>query len=322
MYLAVNKARELFCEYLTHEKRAAPRTVEAYVRDIKSFETFLAKSMMTDDVSLIDPMIIRAYLADLYGSNAPGSIARKLAALRGLFKYLKRQSICENNPAALVRTPRQGLKLPTYLSVDEAMSMADVDLGSSPRATRDTAMVEVLYGGGLRVSELVSLNFGDVDLKSGISKVVGKGQKERMVPLGKAAVLAISAYIEVRHLIVTGKGVPHATAMFINPSGGRLSVRSVQRMIRTRGLAIGARESVHPHALRHSFATHLLDGGADLRTIQELLGHASLSTTQTYTHVSIDGLMNVYDKAHPLAHRRNIGRHAPSKDENNDDVEK
>jgi integrase/recombinase XerC len=164
--------------------------------------------------------------------------------------------------------------------------------------------VETLYGGGLRVSELTNLNVDSVDLASGLVKVLGKGGRERIVPIGKAAKNAIIAYQQVRHLVVRKGKEGEAHALFLNRDGGRLSVRSVQRMVRKRGLALGTRESVHPHGLRHSFATHLLDGGADLRVIQELLGHASLSTTQTYTHISIDGLMLVYDKAHPLACRK------------------
>jgi integrase/recombinase XerC len=304
MSVTMDRARALFWEYLTHEKRVSPRTVTAYDRDIKGFAEFLHATGRPDDVTTVDITAIREYLAQLYGKAAAASIGRKLASLRGLFKFLKQRSLCTDNPAAQTRTPRIRRPLPRFLSVDEAIAFVEMDSGDQPAAKRDAAIVETLYGGGLRVSELTSLDVDSVDLGSGIAKVTGKGGKERIVPLGKAAARAIIAYQQVRPLLIRKgkKGDEHA--LFLNRDGGRLSARSVQRMVRKRGLALGTRESVHPHGLRHSFATHLLDGGADLRTIQELLGHASLSTTQTYTHISIDGLMQVYDKAHPLACRK------------------
>ncbi|MCP4196452.1 MAG: tyrosine recombinase XerC [Proteobacteria bacterium] len=300
----MERARALFREYLTHEKRVSPRTVTAYDRDIAGFAEFLHDTSRPDDVTTVDVMTIREYLAQLYGKAAAASVGRKLASLRGLFKFLKQRSLCADNPAAQTRTPRIRRPLPRFLSVDEAVAFVEMDMGDLPAAKRDAAIVETLYGGGLRVSELTNLNLDSIDLESGIAKVVGKGGKERIVPIGKAAAKAIIAYQQVRSLLIREgkKGGKHA--LFLNRDGGRLSARSVQRMVRKRGLALGTRESVHPHGLRHSFATHLLDGGADLRTIQELLGHASLSTTQTYTHISIDGLMQVYDKAHPLACRK------------------
>jgi integrase/recombinase XerC len=265
---------------------------------------FLQSTNRADDVTTVDVMAIREYLAQLYGKNAPSSIGRKLASLRELFKFLKRRSLCSDNPAAHTRTPRIRRPLPRFLSVDEAVALVEMDTGDTPAAKRDAAIVETLYGGGLRVSELTNLDLDSVELESGLARVAGKGGKERIVPIGKAAINAIIAYQQVRHLIVRKGRKGDERALFLNRDGGRLSARSVQRMVRRRGLTLGTRESVHPHGLRHSFATHLLDGGADLRTIQELLGHASLSTTQTYTHISIDGLMRVYDKAHPLARRK------------------
>ncbi len=300
----MERARALFREYLTHEKRVSPRTVTAYDRDITGFAEFLHDTGRPDDVTTVDVMTIREYLAQLYGKAAAASVGRKLASLRGLFKFLKQRSLCADNPAAQTRTPRIRRPLPRFLSVDEAVAFVEMDMGDLPAAKRDAAIVETLYGGGLRVSELTNLNLDSIDLESGIAKVVGKGGKERIVPIGKAAAKAIIAYQQVRSLLIREGKKRGEHALFLNRDGGRLSARSVQRMVRKRGLALGTRESVHPHGLRHSFATHLLDGGADLRTIQELLGHASLSTTQTYTHISIDGLMQVYDKAHPLACRK------------------
>jgi integrase/recombinase XerC len=203
-----------------------------------------------------------------------------------------------------VDTPRARRKLPRCASVDEAVRIIEAVSNKEPATLRDSAIIEVLYGAGLRVSELVSLNMDSVDLKAGTADVRGKGGKERIAPLGRKAVHALKAYLEVRGDIVRKGAEPDGRAMFLSRRGGRLTSRSVERMVHQRGLVAGARQNLYPHALRHSFATHLLDSGADLRAIQELLGHASLSTTQKYTHVSIDGLMAVYDKAHPFARKQ------------------
>ncbi|MCP4675657.1 MAG: tyrosine recombinase XerC [Deltaproteobacteria bacterium] len=300
----MKQASEIYREYIMHERRMSARTVEAYGRDIREFTTFLEEEDLPTDPSHIDVTAVRAYLAKLHGRNSPKSISRKLAALRGLFKLLKRRGIVTSNPAAAVRTPRLRNKLPRYLTVDEAVGLAETRSGTEPLALRNDAIVEVLYGGGLRVSELASLDLDNVDLQAGTARVVGKGSKERLVPLGRAAVQAIQTYLSKRDRAVRKGRVPDDRALFINRDGRRLSVRSVQNIVRKKGLTAGARESVSPHALRHSCATHLLDGGADLRTIQEILGHASLSTTQVYTHVSVDRLTEVYDKAHPLARKK------------------
>jgi integrase/recombinase XerC len=304
MALSITDAREQFCEYLAHEQRVSPRTVSAYKSDLIGFSAFLADRELADTVEQIGVMEIRAFLAHLYEKNTPSSIARKLAALRGLFRFLNKRQACAANPALLVRTPKPRRKLPQFLSVDEAVALAEIDCGDDPLATRNAAIIETLYGGGLRVSELTGLDLDAVDLDSQIARVTGKGRKERVVPLGIKAVQAIETYLRRRGAVVRKGRTVDERALFISRDGTRLSPRSVQRMVRARGLALGTRESVHPHALRHSFATHMLDGGADLRVIQELLGHASLSTTQAYTHVSIDGLIEVYDKSHPLAQQK------------------
>lgn len=298
----MDQAIDLYLTYIEHERRFSQRTVESYGGALREFRRFLKEKGLSDDPAGIDSTQVRAYLADLYGRNGPASIAAKLAALRGFFSHLKKKGLVTSSPAAAVRTPKVKRKLPGFVSVDEASRLADIDWDDSPAGARDKAMVEVLYGSGLRVSELCSLDLDSIDLDSGSVRVRGKGGKERLVPLGRKAVEALESHLRQREAVVVVKNkMAHPEALFLNRSGGRLSVRSVQRMVSRRGIHVATRETVHPHALRHSCATHMLDGGADLRVIQELLGHASLSTTQRYTHVSIDGLMEVYDKAHPKA---------------------
>lgn len=298
----MDQATALYLTYIEHERRFSQRTVEAYGGALREFCRFLEEKDLPDDPAGIDSTHVRAYLAGLYGKNGPASIAAKLAALRGFFSHLKKKGLIDSSPAAAVRTPRVKRKLPGFVSVDEASRLADIDWEDSPAGARDKAMVEVLYGSGLRVSELCALDLDSIDLDSPGVRVRGKGGKERLVPLGRKAVEALKNHLRQREAVVVVKNkMAHAEALFLNRSGGRLSVRSVQRMVARRGIHVATRENVHPHSLRHSCATHMLDGGADLRVIQELLGHASLSTTQRYTHVSIDGLMEVYDKAHPKA---------------------
>jgi integrase/recombinase XerC len=293
----------LYLEHLEHERRYAAKTVETYGRSLAEFAAFLEGRGGADDVGRVDATAVRAYLAGLYGANGPASQSRKLAALRGLFSFLKRKGLVAANPAQAVRSPRLNRKLPRFVTVDEAARLVEDEGDHEPAQLRDTAVAEILYGSGLRVSEVVALDIVDVDRGDRLIRVAGKGGKERIVPLGSKAAQALEAYLPRRTEVVTARGhAPHATALFLNRCGDRMSTRSVQRMTRRRGLETSARESVNPHALRHSCATHLLDAGADLRVIQELLGHSSLSTTQRYTHVCIDGLMAVYDKAHPLAH--------------------
>jgi integrase/recombinase XerC len=297
----MDQACDLFRSYMAHERRASPRTVTAYDMDVREFAGFLESKDLPSDPAGVDVNTVRAFLAHLHAKNSAATMGRKLASLRGFFRFLKKRGMVETNPAQAVRTPRVRRKLPSFLSVDEAFGLAEAVTSNDPAGRRDDAIVEVLYGGGLRVSELVSLDIGFLDLESGVARVLGKGGKERIVPLGRGAVRAIKAYLQLRPLIARQGSALDERALFINREGLRVSVRFVQRMVRKRGLLIGTRESVHPHSLRHSSATHLLDGGADLRTIQEFLGHSSLSTTQRYTHVSVDSLMKVYDKAHPLA---------------------
>jgi integrase/recombinase XerC len=241
---------------------------------------------------------LRRYLAELHKINQRTSIARKLSTLRTFFRYLVREGFLTCNPAEGLSTPKVSSYLPKTLSVDEAHALMERGYGSTLLDLRDRAIVELLYSSGLRVSELTGLDVGALDLREQLVRVLGKGRKERIVPVGRKAYEALVTYLEAR-------GMPDAEdPLFVNARGGRLTTRSVQRNLKFRLIKAGLIKDISPHALRHSFATHLLDGGADLRAIQELLGHASLSTTQKYTQVSVDQLMAVYDKAHPRSKKK------------------
>jgi integrase/recombinase XerC len=298
-----------FLEHLRVDTNASVHTLRSYATDLEQFRSFLlSKDFSIDeksgDVSVekVDHLAIRAYLSHLYRGLKKSSLARKLAAQRSFFRYLVEEGFLAQNPAEIVATPKQEKPLPTFLPVDEVFSLLETPDRSTTWGARDRAILETLYSCGIRVSELTGLSEGDVDFSLGILKVYGKGRKERIVPIGEKALVAIRESLPQRDRILgslghKGRGSP----LFINPRGGRLTSRSVARILHKYILKCGLLRKVSPHALRHSFATHLLDAGADLRAIQELLGHVSLSTTQRYTHVSVDKLMEVYDRAHPRA---------------------
>jgi len=291
-----------FIHYLSTEKNASPHTCRNYLRDLEQFEGFLRSSGISVSpqgevvIERVDRLAIRKYLSFLHRKNKKSSIARKLSTLRSFFRYLVKEQIISSNPAKAVSTPRIEKLLPTALTVDEAFRLVESPLkGEKPKEMelRDRALLELLYSSGIRVSELVGLNLNRVDLGLGIVKVMGKGRKERIVPVGAKAIQALKAYME-------GRGVIEDSApLFVNLKGGRLTGRSVGRLVKKYTRNSGIFRKISPHSLRHTFATHLLDAGADLREIQEMLGHVSLSTTQRYTHLSVGKLMEVYDKAHP-----------------------
>ncbi len=298
-----------FARYLDIERNLSPHTLKAYRRDVEEFRRFLEEHFPetthgTDRLRRVDHRVLRRYLALLHGKNGKTSIGRKLSALRTFFRFLLREGVLDTDPGEMVKTPRRESYLPKVLTVDETFALLDADTEANLLALRDAAIWETLYSCGLRVSELTGLNVGSVDRSEGLVRVRGKGSKERIVPIGAKALNAISAYLDAR--------LQHTleSPLFLNHRGGRLTPRSVQRHLKQRLLQAGLLKDATPHALRHSFATHLLDGGADLRAIQELLGHASLSTTQKYTQVSVDRLMAVYDQAHPRS-----GKKARMKDE-------
>ncbi|MCJ7545900.1 MAG: tyrosine recombinase XerC [Deltaproteobacteria bacterium] len=293
-----------FIDYIALERGASPHTCRAYRTDLELFAAFLGEQGLPSDVAKIDYLTIRLYLGHLYQGKRikRASVVRKLATLRTFFRYLKREGIVEKNPAKMVAIPKGGRDLPHTLTVDEAFRFLDIPDAASPLGSRDWAILEFLYSSGLRVGELTALSLHDLDLGGGIVRVMGKGSKERMVPIGSKAVEALRVYLARRgELMEQGKSAPQY--LFLNHRGGRLSARSVGRMITKYRLQGGIVKETTPHTFRHSFATHLLDAGADLRGIQELLGHASLSTTQKYTHVSSAKLMEVYDRTHPRARK-------------------
>ncbi|MFH1625720.1 MAG: tyrosine recombinase XerC [Pseudomonadota bacterium] len=298
---------ENYSVYLKVEKNVSQHTYRNYLSDLKEFFAFLVdqKLCMKDhteeiDVTKIDNIVIRAYLRELYKKNKKSSIARKLASLRSFFRFLVREQGLSMNPAAMVFTPKQEKHIPTFLSVDDIFRLVEKPAESSILGRRDRAILEVLYSCGIRVSELVGLNTDDFDFNLGIVKVRGKGRRERIVPIGGKAIDALKNYLEgVEELRGKASQRGLENPVFLNFRGERLSSRSVARIVKKYILQCGIMRDISPHSIRHSFATHLLDAGADLRSIQELLGHKSLATTQKYTHISIDKLMEVYDKAHP-----------------------
>jgi len=298
---------ERYIQYLRYERNASPHTVRNYRSDLVQFRDFLAQGQPGSKVSLksIDALRIRGFLAHLFEKEQKKtSIARKLAAVRAFFKFLSRERVLAENPAATVSTPKLARTLPRIMSEEEMNDFLDrmgqAAQSGDPALVRDRAILELLYASGLRVSELTGLDLRNVNFGDGIVLVRGKGDKERIVPFGSKAREALTAYLPVREKILH-ENKAMAAALFLNARGGRLTPRSVDRLLKKHIRRFGANVKVSPHSLRHAFASHLLAEGADLRAIQEMLGHKSLATTQKYTQVSIKQLMDVYDKTHPKA---------------------
>ena len=286
MHVYINK----FLSYLEVEKNYSPHTLLNYHVDLEEFSIFLGQV----SVQKVDYPTLRRFLAQLRTRNLkPRSVARKLSSLRSFFRYLQREKIIFSNPAALVVTPKLDKPLPHFLSEQEAVKIIEAPPSDKISQFRDKSIFEVLYSTGIRVSELVGLDIEDVDFISNIIKVMGKGRKERLVPIGDKALEALQNYIDKRPL--------KSDVLFLNKNGTRLTSRSVCNIINKYVLKEAMNQHVTPHMFRHSFATHLLNHGADLRSVQELLGHVNLSTTQIYTHLTTDKLKKVYDQAHPRA---------------------
>jgi integrase/recombinase XerC len=319
----MKQAIERFMQYLRYERNSSPGTLREYRRNLQQFEAFLTPpGEKTLPLGEIDHRIVREYISSLYDRRLEkASVALQLASLRSFFKFCIREKFARTNPASLVSTPKLAKRVPRVLTAEELNRFLD-NLGSgAPKKSRrgraptlrseeesklilkrDRAILELLYASGLRVSELAGLDLGDVDRRGQMLRVLGKGRKERVVPYGEKAQTALEAYWPVRdEILAHPRTKPDAEAVFLNHLGGRLTARSVHSIVKKYVRLANVNWDLHPHSLRHAFATHLLADGADLRAIQELLGHASLSTTQRYTQASIRQLMEVYDKAHPHA---------------------
>lgn len=299
-----------FVDYLAGERRASEHTISAYRRDLEALIAFTRERVEKEPkIADLDKFLLRAFLGQLARTLTPTSIARKLSSIRAFFKFLEREGRVRKNPAQMLSTPKLGRKLPTFLSVDAASEVMNAPLElpgmREPERIRDSLMLELLYGSGLRVSELSGLDVNDVSLERLEIRVLGKGKKERIVPIGAKAREAIESYLPVRGMLRNRKtGAQHPSALLLGRQGTRLGQRRVQTLVQRYGALGAGRPDLHPHALRHTCATHMLEGQADLRTIQEILGHSSLSTTQRYAHVSLDQLLGVYDRAHPMAKKR------------------
>jgi integrase/recombinase XerC len=309
-----------FLDYLRYERNASPATIRDYGDDVEGFLTYITPpGEKTLPLHKVDHRLVREFIGSLYDRGLQNSsIARKLACLRTFFKFCLRERLVRQNPAKLVSSPKLPKRVPNVLTAEEINSLLDQMTNAKSVAEnsgrrepteqsrlllkRDRAILELLYASGLRVSELVGLNVGNVDWKSQLVRVLGKGRKERIVPFGSKALAALEAYWPVRKALLSGaKARVDPEAVFVNQFGGRLTTRWVREIVYKYSRLVNINWDLHPHSLRHAFATHLLADGADLRAIQELLGHASLSTTQRYTQASIQQLMAIYDKNHPHA---------------------
>jgi integrase/recombinase XerC len=304
----VDQALKDFEAHIDVERNLSPHTRRNYISDVRQFQKFLSDNKIPverrsgDRLIQVDLMVLRAFLAFLYRQNVKKvTISRKIASLRAFFKYLLREGRVAYNPADMIQSPRVEKYLPSFLSVDEAFTLVDGVFNDDVFGLRDKAVIELLYSSGIRVGELSGLNVDDIDWSSHLMKIRGKGRKERIVPIGGPAMKALRDYTGKRNTMTRSGEDGKSQALFLNRFGSRLSTRSVARIIDKYVLVSGINKKISPHALRHSFATHLMDGGADMRVIQELLGHESLSTTQKYTSMSIGKLLEIYDKAHPKA---------------------
>ena len=304
--MLLEQAIKEFDRHMTVERNLSDRTRKSYLSDLKQYRAFIERQAVSggnEGNIPTDQIVIRSFLASLYRANLRKvTISRKVAALRSFYRYLLREGKVGFNPAELVQTPRCEKYIPVVLSVDEILSLLRVNFSADPAGLRDRAMVELFYSAGIRLSELTAINTDDLDFAQGLLKVRGKGRKERIVPVGAPAFAAIEGYLQRRgELAAKQGGACIDDALFLSTRGKRMNPRGVARVVERVVRLSGIGRKISPHALRHTFATHLLDAGADLRSIQEMLGHKSLSTTQKYTTVSVSRLMEIYDRSHPRA---------------------
>jgi integrase/recombinase XerC len=295
-----------FDRHMKIERNLSDHTRDGYLTDLKQFQTFLETREISggaEEAIPVDPLVIRSFLASLYRGNCRKvTVSRKVAALRSFYRYLHREGKVSVNPAELVQLPRCEKYIPVVLSADEMLALLQVKFPEDAAGRRDRSMIELFYSAGIRLSELTGLDLGDIRCNEGLVKVKGKGRKERIVPVGRPALQALEAYLQKRpELRREGADIDAETALFLSKRGKRMNPRGVARVVERVVRESGIGRRISPHALRHTFATHLLDAGADLRSIQEMLGHRSLSTTQKYTSVSVSRLMEIYDRSHPRA---------------------
>jgi len=283
-----------FERFLKYERNYSGHTIRAYMNDLAEFEDFLKKNSI--DLEKVSPKNLNLYSLNLYTKNSKSTVSRKLTTLRSFFTFMVRKGLLKQNPAKLIPLPKKEKSLPVFLTVDEVFNLINSIDQDGILPLRDLAIIELLYSSGLRVSEISKIKILDIDRKEGLVKVSGKGNKERIVPFGSKAGEAILKYLERRSELK-----PKDDHFFLNNRGTGITTRSIDRIVKKYGLLSGISKKISPHALRHTFATHLLGSGADLRSIQELLGHSSLSTTQRYTHTSIEQIMKIYDETHPHA---------------------
>lgn len=298
---------DAFLLHLEHERRLSGNTLAAYRHDLTRLRDYVEANHLTLDAREITTFVLRGFLADELKRVSHRTLERRLASVRAFYKELRRRGDVRKSPAAAIRNPKPRRELPDFLPVGELQAIIEAVDGADPLSRRDRAILELLYGAGIRVGELSSLSLRDLELEARRLKVFGKGQRERIVPFGAAAREALAAYLDVRVQLARGDGHQDQEALFLGRYGTRLTSRQVQNILRKRGALGAMRADLHPHALRHSYATHLLDAGADLRSIQALLGHASLSTTQKYTHITVDRLREAYSRAHPLEKKQREG---------------
>ncbi|MGF1642814.1 MAG: tyrosine recombinase XerC [Thiotrichales bacterium] len=314
----VDPTLQRYLDYLRHERRYSLHTVAGYARDLTAFQSYLARSLPALDWVDVGPTQLRQYLAALHrDGSAPRSLRRQLSAIRGFYRFLERRGDVAQNPAIGLPLPRLPQRLPKSLELDAVTRLVEFDQAGA-LATRDRAMMELIYSSGLRLAELVALDLDDIDLNAGLVRVTGKGNRQRELPVGRKAIEALRAWLELRADL---PGAARSAAMFLSRDGKRLAARSVQQRMAQWGIVRGLEQRVHPHRLRHAFATHLLESSGDLRAVQELLGHASISATQIYTHLDFQHLAKVYDRTHPRARKKKPDPLAESRTDPQVDVE-